>query len=193
MENFKFFLFSVFIILLLIAGGYWAFSTMETGTAHIDNEKLRDLENENEDLKDQISDLKEKVTTLESEKIELDQTVKNEAEQKQIEDTTSKQVETKQPVKTTTSTSKYQTLINDLQKIVNAGIYLKEGSQGPYVGTVQKFLNVYNGTSNKIDNDFGATTKTAIKNFQKAQGLSADGGVASGTLNKMISWLKSRS
>ena len=190
MENFKFFLFSVFVIALLGAGGYWAFSTMESGSSHIDIEKQKTLEKENEDLKDEILDLKDQISKLESEKSDLQQ-----KEPEQVAETSTKTptpTTTETPSKTTTTTvSKYQSLINDLQKLVNGNIYLKLKSQGPAVGTVQKFLNVYNGTSNKIDNDFGASTETAVKNFQKAQGLTADGGVGPGTLKKMISWLKS--
>ena len=100
-------------------------------------------------------------------------------------------VTTRTTTTTTTTVSKYQTLINDLQKLVNGNVYLKNKSQGPAVGTVQKFLNIYNKTSTKIDNDYGASTITAVKNFQKAQKLTVDGEVGSGTFKKMISWLKS--
>ncbi|MEJ0002231.1 MAG: peptidoglycan-binding domain-containing protein [bacterium] len=43
------------------------------------------------------------------------------------------------------------------------------------VGNVQKFLNLYFKTSNKIDNDYGASTQKAVASFQKDQGLKADG------------------
>jgi len=186
MENFKFFLFSVFIIALLGAGGYWAFSTMESGSSHVDIEKQKALERENEDLKDEISDLKDQISKIESDKVVAEQ----EAEQVEKTQPEANTGATVKPETTTSNVSKYQTLINELQKLVDSNIYLKNKSQGPAVGTVQKFLNIYNNTSNKVDNDFGASTETAIKNFQKAQGLTADGEVGPGTLKKMISWLK---
>ena len=67
---------------------------------------------------------------------------------------------------------------------------MKKGSRGTRVGTVQEFLNIYNGTDSKIDNDFGATTENQIKAFQKSEGLTADGQAGPGTYKKMIEWLK---
>jgi peptidoglycan hydrolase-like protein with peptidoglycan-binding domain len=56
---------------------------------------------------------------------------------------------------------------------------------------VQKFLGLY-GSSVKVDNDYGATTVTAVKAFQKAQKITADGEAGAGTFSKMISWLKTK-
>lgn len=67
---------------------------------------------------------------------------------------------------------------------------MKEKSQGTRVGTLQAFLNIYNNTSKKVDNDFGAGTKTDVINFQKAEKLLADGEAGPGTFQKMIDWLK---
>jgi peptidoglycan hydrolase-like protein with peptidoglycan-binding domain len=67
---------------------------------------------------------------------------------------------------------------------------MKLSSSGTRVGTVQNFLNLYNKTSNKIDNDYGASTVKSVAAFQKAQGLTADGQAGSSTFSKMISWLK---
>ena len=77
-----------------------------------------------------------------------------------------------------------------LQKLVDGKVYLKNKSQGSAVGTLQKFLNIYNNTLTKVDNDYGASTATDVKAFQKAQGLTQDGEVGPGTFSKMISWLK---
>jgi peptidoglycan hydrolase-like protein with peptidoglycan-binding domain len=60
------------------------------------------------------------------------------------------------------------------------------------VGVVQKFLNIYNSTSKRVDNDFGAGTVTLVKNFQKDIGMTADGEVGPTTLSKMITWLKNQ-
>ena len=67
---------------------------------------------------------------------------------------------------------------------------MKLKSTGTRVGTVQNFLNLYNKTSNKIDNDYGASTVASVALFQKAQGLTSDGQAGASTFNKMISWLE---
>jgi len=192
MENFKFFLFSIVIIILIGFSGYWAFSTIESGSSHVDNQELKTLKNENEDLQKEIEELNSKINLLESDKNALI----NQAQSKVTEDIT-KSTNTDSKIDssdsdTSTNTYKYQTLIDELQKLVNNNAYLKLKSQGAYVGSIQKFLNIYNNTSNKIDNDYGAKTVTLVKDFQKDQGLTADGEVGVGTLKKMISWLKTK-
>ncbi|PIR68691.1 hypothetical protein COU48_02755 [Candidatus Nomurabacteria bacterium CG10_big_fil_rev_8_21_14_0_10_03_31_7] len=67
---------------------------------------------------------------------------------------------------------------------------MKLKSIGTRVGTVQNFLNVYNKTSNKIDNSYGASTQKAVASFQKTQGMTADGEAGPSTFSKMIDWLK---
>ena len=202
MDDIKSIIFGIIILGLLGLGGYWAFSTMESGSSHIDSQKLKTLEKENQDLKDEVSKLNSEVSTLTLSKDE--QASSNEINSVSADANVYSKVGTTIPTKTVTpaktattktsltTISKNQTLINDLQKLVNGNIYLKKGSTGTQVGTVQKFLNIYNKTSNKIDNDYGNTTITLVKNFQKAQGLTADGNAGSGTFKKMISWLKSQ-
>src|SRR3989344_4300501 len=85
---------------------------------------------------------------------------------------------------------KYQNLTNDLQKLIDDNITMREKSAGSRVGTVQTFLNLYNNTSKKIDNDYGAGTKADVLNFQKAVKITADGEAGPGTFLKMIEWLK---
>lgn len=183
MENFKFILFSIFILVALGFGGYWAFSTMETGSFHVDAQKQKELETANEDLQKEIIALKKQISLL--------QTKENTPKEEENIITTPEIQEPATPVVNNT-TSTHQNLINELQKLVDGNIYLKNKSQGPAVGSVQKFLNVYNKTSLRIDNDYGVSTATAIRAFQKDQGLSVDGEIGPGTLKKMISWLKSQ-
>ena len=62
---------------------------------------------------------------------------------------------------------------------------MRLGFQGEAVRTVQrrlKELGYYNGS---IDGDFGAETEKAVKAFQKANGLTADGKVGEQTLKKL--------
>lgn len=96
------------------------------------------------------------------------------------------------PVQVTTTpsaTGEHAELKSALQKLIDDNVLMKEGSKGTRVGTVQEFLNIYNGTDSKKDNDFGATTTSQVKAFQKAEGLSADGQAGPGTYKKMIDWL----
>lgn len=185
MENFKFILSSIIILVLLGFAGYWAFSTIESGSTHVDSQKQKELEKTNEELEKEVTDLKRQISLLE---LEIEQGTKKE-EPVVAGDNTATPVVT--PT-TPTTVSKNQTLINELQKLTDGNIYLKLKSQGPAVGTVQKFLNLYNNTSTKVDNDYGPGTVTAVKNFQKAQGLTADGEAGPNTYKKMISWLKSK-
>lgn len=182
MDNFKFILFSIVVIGLLGLGSYWAIRTMETGSTHVDNQKVKDLEDKNKDLEKQIATLTRENDLLKEDKKTITPVVETPLVEVPVKTTT--------PTKTTTY--KYQSLINELQKLVDGNIYLKLKSQGAQVGTVQKFLNIYNNTSTKIDNDYGATTVTAVKAFQKAQNLTADGGTGPNTYKKMISWLKTK-
>ena len=179
MEKFKFALFSLVSLTLFVLVGYWAVTTMQSGSEHINNQKIKELETENEELKKEVEELQDGLALLQPET--TDETV----EEPQIE-------EPAPPVKkpAPATTYKNQTLINELQKLVDDNVYMKLKSNGTRVGTVQKFLNIYNKTSNRIDNDYGASTKTAIAAFQKAEGLSADGEAGPGTFKKMIDWLK---
>lgn len=189
MENFKFILFSIFIIILIGLGGFWAFSTIESGSSHVDIQKQKELEDKNEELVKQVSELQRQISLLQSEK---DALLEKEAEATVIDTQEPPVVGSTTETKPTTPVLKYQSLINDLQKLVDGNIFLKLKSQGPAVGTLQKVLNIYNNTSNKVDNDYGPSTVTAIKNFQKAQGLTSDGEAGPNTYKKMISWLKTK-
>lgn len=188
LENFKFTLASIIVLALVGILGYWAFSTIESGSSHIDNQKQKLLENKNKELEEENYQLKRQLSLLDEAKKEEEKAPLENIEP--VVPTPEKKEETKPNPET--PTYKHQTLIDELQKLVNSGITLKLKSQGPAVGTVQKFLNIYNNTNNKVDNDYGAGTLSRVKAFQKAQGLTADGNTGPGTMRKMITWLKSR-
>ena len=185
MKNFKFILFSIFILALLGFAGYWAFSTIESGSTHVDAQKQKELEQTNEKLTKEITQFKKQISLLELEKEQQAQ-----KEQEALANKISEPTITTAPTKIIVS--KYQSLINDIQKLIDGNIFLKNKSQGSAVGTLQKFLNIYNNTSNRVDNDYGVSTETIVRNFQKAQGLAVDGEVGPGTFLKMINWLKSK-
>lgn len=195
-ENIKFTIVSVAVVLLFGALAYWAFSSIESGSSHINSQEQKELKRQVEDLKDENYQLKRQLNLLTEEK-EADKQAEIEVKNQEVEKTVNEPVkptETTKPATTSqpSKTYKYQSLIDELQKLSDKGVYLKLKSQGTAVGTVQKFLNIYNNTNNKIDNDYGASTVTAVKNFQKAQGLTADGQTGPGTYKKMISWLKTK-
>ncbi len=178
MENFKFALFSIVVLILLTFVGYWGFSSIESGSSHTENQKLIELTQENKNLAEKNSGLLNEITALESKM----------NEQKQITLKEKAIIKKRELVKS--SVSQNQKLISSLQKLVTDNISMKKGSLGTRVGTVQKFLNVYNKTSNRIDNDFGKKMEVSVKNFQKGQKLTADGVAGSNTFRKMIDWLK---
>lgn len=184
MDTLKFSLISVFVLGLLGAGGYWAVVTIQSGAEYVNNQKIRKLEGENADLKEQVAALSTQVSAGTPAPQPADTTPEPTPVPVEKPTTTTK------PKPTTTTTYKNQTLINELQKLANAGTVLKLKSASPAVGSVQKFLNLYNKTKNKVDNDYGASTKTAVAAFQKAQGLTASGEAGKATFTKMIAWLK---
>lgn len=190
LENFKFTFASIIVLALVGILGYWAFSTIESGSSHIDNQKQKLLENKNKELEEENYQLKRQLSLLDEAKKEEEKAPLENIEP--VVTTPEKKEETKPNPNPETPTYKHQTLIDELQKLVNSGITLKLKSQGPAVGAVQKFLNIYNNTNNKVDNDYGAGTLSRVKAFQKAQGLTADGNTGPGTMRKMITWLKSR-
>lgn len=190
MENFKSVLFSIVIFTVFILAVFWAFKTLESGSVHINNQINKELKNKNKELEKEVADLQNQVDSLNAQKeadmITAEDTTTS-ATDKPVEQqkvTTSSTIVTKNPV------LKYQSLINELQKIYNDKVIMEKGSQGIRVGSIQKFLNLYNNTSIKVDNDFGPSMVTAVAKFQKDIGLKSDGGVGPSTVSKMIDWLK---
>ncbi len=183
MDNVKFILVSIITLALLGLVGYFAFGTLQSGSEHKQDQEIRRLEEENEGLKEQLSTLTEELSQFQTEVAEVET-------QPEAEQPAAPKPEVVKPVTTTKTAYKYQTLINELQELVDDNIYMKLKSKGSRVGTLQEFLNLYNKTSNKIDNDFGASTKTALITFQKKVGITADGEAGPSTYKKMIEWLK---
>lgn len=171
MEKIKFALFVIVVLSLVGILGYWSVVSLQSGTEYVTGQKVKQLEKENEDLRGEVAKLTGEINILQDKLLVLTPAP-----------TTSKDPET--------VVYKYQDLINELQKMVSNNVFLKEKSRGSSVGTVQKFLNIYNSTSTKVDNDYGAGTAKLISAFQKDSGLSADGQAGKETFNKMIEWLK---
>lgn len=172
MEKLKFTLLAVVTLSIVGIVGYWSVMTIQSGSEHAETEMIEQLQKENGDLKLEVQKQKMELNTLKAALEEPKPTV------------------TKTPEAPAPTVSKYQTLINELQKIVDSKTVLKEKSKGDRVGTVQKFLNIYNNTSTKVDNDYGPGTVARVKDFQKDVGLTADGEAGTSTFNKMIEWLE---
>lgn len=166
METFKAYLLIVGFVGVLGFGGYWAATSL--------NEPVRLAETEDIQVVAQTP-----VTIV------ADTTT---SEPVTTPDTSSQGGQTT-PDTTTPTNGQHSDLIAELQKLITDNVLMKEGSRGTRVGTVQKFLNVYNKTSGGLDNDYGAGTKTKVAAFQKAQGLTADGQAGPATYQKMIDWL----
>ncbi len=179
MENFKFTLFLIVVLAILVSIGYWGFSTIESGSSHVNGQEIIKLTKLNKNLTSEISNLTKQINLLQAQIEEKNQTI--------TEQQSTIKKETIQ--KTTTTSSKYRSLINDLQKLISSNILMKKGSTGTRVGTVQKFLNIYNKTSHRIDNDYGNATKSYVEHFQRNERITADGEAGPGTFRRMISWL----
>lgn len=70
------------------------------------------------------------------------------------------------------------------------GVYLRQGSTGSNVATLQRLLNNARGTYAQlpllsVDGVFGANTNNAVRLFQRAVGLSVDGIVGPATWNAL--------
>lgn len=180
MENLKFWLSTVVALALLGSLGYFAFTSIDSGSEHVNRQKIKELESENKDLTEQVASLEKKLESYEPKTVEVPV----------VENKTPIQTETPKPKPAVVTVYKYAKLIGELETLVNENIQMKLKSRGTRVGTVQNFLNIYNNTSNKVDNDYGESTKKAITAFQKAVGLTATGESGPSTFTKMIEWLK---
>lgn len=180
MEKLKFILLSIVVLAVLGLLGYWSFSTIQSGSEFSSSQKIKQLQNENESLKKEVEILNKELDILKPKIDESAPSVEGD-----IVPPTTEQNPPPKPI-----VYKYQSLINELQKLVDDNIFMKLKSVGTRVGTLQNFLNIYNKTSNKVDNDYGVTMQKAVIAFQKDQGLSADGEAGPSTFNKMIDWLK---
>jgi len=177
MEKFKSILFLIIILVVIVLVGYWAILTIEPGSVHVEKQKQEELAIKNKELEKKVKELKDEIAVLTPQKKKITQ-------EKNIKNTTTN-ISKNIPLK-------HQSLINALQKLIDNNISMKLRSRGTRVGSLQTFLNIYNNTSKKIDNDYGKGTRVAVINFQKKEGLRADGEAGSNTFRKMIDWLKKK-
>jgi peptidoglycan hydrolase-like protein with peptidoglycan-binding domain len=163
----KFQFVAALFFIALGAVGHWAFSSLDFGKAReVVMEDVQDVTTAAQD----ISDITDSLADL-TEEIE---------QNNQTEELDTTQVVTPNP---------HASLIADLEELISDEIYMKVGSRGTRVGTVQEFLNVFNDTTGGIDNDFGNGTKSKVIAFQKEVGITADGAPGPNTYLAMITWL----
>lgn len=186
MENVKFTVTSLIIVLAIAGLGFLGYMALESGDESALRQQIRSLKQELADAQDQLVEKDRKIAQLETD-VELIGETETVA-------TADETVPSEQTTTTTSSvsssSSSTNTLLTELQSLQSKKVVLEPGDRGPAVGTIQKFLNAYNKTSGGIDNDFGPGTRTKVEAFQKKQGLTPDGGVGPGTLSKMIAWVK---
>ena len=92
------------------------------------------------------------------------------------------------PAATTTSTT---TTPSNHTVVAVPGAPLKPGDTGAQVKLLQTALNHLGYSVGKVDGNYGPATTQAVKNFQTAKGLTADGVAGPQTLAAMKSALKS--
>lgn len=160
MNEFRFQFVNFLLLVLLVGGMYWAFSTINNGVTY---------------TKDDLVIVNDEVNPIPEEELdpvfEVEEDVSFEVSSEVIDNPNIE-------------------LIEKLQDLINDDINMKQGSRGTRVGTVQKFLNIYFDTEKTIDNDYGPGTLADVKKFQTEEGLGADGLAGPNTYKKMIEVLK---
>lgn len=169
MNEFKFQIASVTLVALFAFSAYWSFTNISQGAYYRSSDIVTETESSVVlDKQDEGEEASIKTNT------------------NTINQTNPSEELVKESVKTNT---KHVELEEKLQKLVSDDIYMKRGSYGTRVGTVQEFLNLYFSTTKKVDNDYGPGTVEDIKKFQRAEALGADGQAGPATYKKMISLL----
>lgn len=166
MNEFKFQLSSALLVVILGLGVFWAFTHLEKGVPT---------------QEDRVIVMNDEDVSFEDENIPL-------APDEIIVEPTKPAEEVKpEPTESTkTLIAEEKELRDALERLITDNIYMKNGSRGTRVGTVQKFLNYYFETNKTIDNDYGPGTITDVKKFQQQEGIDADGFAGPGTYKKMI-------
>ena len=157
MEKLKSFLFYLIVIVVILGGGYWAFTSLDSG---------RELAR-----KDEVS------FESEEEEIDLDALA-------ELEEESELEPEPESEPEVDPALEKIKT---GLQDLLDRGQVLEPGDSGLLVLRIQKFLNHYDPDLNlSLDQDFGPSTRASIERFQKDQGLNPDGGIGPKTLEAML-------
>jgi hypothetical protein len=176
MNEFKFQVVNIFLLVALVLGMYWAFTHIDNGVTYGSRDVVQGTLEDTDTASPQETD-----DTI----FDASQDTSTTAE----EDTA--ELEVSYEVPNTNLTAAEKTLISELEGLIEDAIFMKSGSRGTRVGTVQKFLNIYFNKKGTVDGDYGPGTLADVKKFQQAEGLGADGLAGPTTYAKMIEILKS--
>jgi murein L,D-transpeptidase YcbB/YkuD len=168
MNEFKFQLSTIVLVALLAFGAYWAFTNLDTGVRYQRDDIV---------ISDPETDSEEEVV------LQNDNTTDVVVEQEQTD--------VPDPTPAPSLSEEQQTLLAELEDLIVDDIYMREGSRGTRVGTVQNFLNLYLDTESSVDNQYGPGTRSRVRQFQEQEGLTADGLAGPSTYGAMIDVLES--
>jgi len=174
MNEFKYRIFNLFFFFLLLGSSYWAFQHIDTKVLYRADDVIEeDASLENQEVSEDMGtpEVQEQIPEGGGDKFLV-----LEEEEKNNEISLSEEE---------------KELIAQLQKLIDDKIYMKKGSRGTRVGTVQKFLNLYLDKETRVDNDYGPQTIERVRQFQQEEGLDADGMAGPQTYAKMIEVLES--
>ena len=165
----------IIFLVVLGLGLYWAFTHLDSGVSYARPDVVGEV----------VQDSNPEQIPEPSEETPSEETPSEEQPEEPTESTPEPSEET--PVVSAENTA----LVSALQKLIDDQVYMKSGSRGTRVGTVQKFLDYYFDDKNvSADNDYGPGTRDLVRQFQSENGLTADGQAGPSTYQKMISLLK---
>lgn len=170
MNEFKFQITTFLLVALLAFGGYWAFTSLDRGVTYNRSETVASLSNDTEEITEDPGEI-------------------SVVEESQREETPSEETPTEETPQELSED--LQDLADRLQGLIDDDIYMKDGSRGTRVGTVQEFLNLYLDTQSSVDNQYGPGTIERVRSFQQSEGLSADGLAGPATYEQMLEVLPS--
>ncbi len=162
MSEFKYRFVNLILLAILGFGIYWAFTAIDNGIIY---DKNSDVVSDNSS-KNENSVPSEEVVLFDNTKTK-DNVVEDKKEEKKL-------------------SPEEEVLLGKLQGLIDDKVYMKKGSQGTRVGSVQEFLNIYFNTNKIIDNDYGPGTMSDVKKFQENEGIDADGLSGPETYKDMI-------
>jgi hypothetical protein len=90
-----------------------------------------------------------------------------------------------QPTTTHRVTTQQTTTVAHGSAAAAPTVTLKPGDKGPQVKRLQRFLRLFGYSTGKVDGDYGPATQAAVKRFQAASKLTADGVVGPATLKAL--------
>ncbi len=188
MNEFKFRFVNVLFFLLLLGSSYWAFQKMNPHF-HYTAEDVVVTEGEEQtsgfDHYDvDVSADEYHQDTAQAESQENGGEVSSSQEEGSEEDSTVSEKEAKE--ESPSLDEEHRFLLTKLQGLIDDKIYMKKGSHGTRVGTVQKFLNLYFDKKIAVDNEYGPNTMYLVRKFQQKEGLSPDGLAGPETYEMMI-------